>query len=73
MMPDNNCYLANGQPLLMAYRKEYRVMTDNERQRFHYAMNVLKQSGEYDRVSLEHRSVSDFGSGMSMKFHGLFI
>ncbi|KAH7694751.1 CBN-TYR-2 protein, partial [Aphelenchoides avenae] len=54
--PDGNCVLASGYPLAMAYRKEYRMMTDDERYRFHYAMNVLKRNGEYDRLSREHRS-----------------
>jgi hypothetical protein len=45
--PDGNCMLQNGQPLVMAYRKEYRMMNDNERQRWHYALTVLKQNGEY--------------------------
>lgn len=58
MSSDGNCYLASGQPLTMAYRKEYRMMTDNERQRFHYALTVLKQNGEYDRISAEHQLVS---------------
>lgn len=32
-------------------------MTTHERQRYHYAMATLKQSGEYDRFAIEHRSV----------------
>lgn len=58
MSNDNRCYLPNNEPLKMGYRKEYRMLTDNERQRFHYALNVLKQNGEYDRLSTQHLIVS---------------
>ncbi|PAV77135.1 hypothetical protein WR25_17358 isoform C [Diploscapter pachys] len=54
---NNGCTLPNGQPYLMALRKEYRMMTDNERQRWHSALQQLKRSGEYDRMSAEHRTV----------------
>ena len=33
------------------------MMTDNERQRWHSALQQLKRSGEYDRISAEHRAV----------------
>uniref|UniRef100_A0A915E065 ShKT domain-containing protein n=1 Tax=Ditylenchus dipsaci TaxID=166011 RepID=A0A915E065_9BILA len=33
------------------------MLTDNERQRYHYALTVLKQNGEYDRLSSEHLSI----------------
>ncbi|CAB3403535.1 unnamed protein product [Caenorhabditis bovis] len=56
-MGGNGCILPNGQPYLMAYRKEYRMMTDNERQRWHNAVIGLKRSGEYDRLSVMHRQV----------------
>lgn len=58
MRSDGNCYLGSGKPLLMAYRKEYRMMTDYERARFHYVLTILKMNGEYDRLSAEHQSVS---------------
>ncbi|PAV76097.1 hypothetical protein WR25_21565 [Diploscapter pachys] len=57
-----NCILANGQPLLMSYRKEYRMMTEDERNRWHRALNVLKRNGEYDRMSYQHFEVG-VGSG----------
>lgn len=60
MRRDGYCHLQNGEPLAMAYRKEYRMMTDDERERFHWAFNQLKSSGEYDRFAMEHRSVSQF-------------
>ncbi|WKY02555.1 hypothetical protein Q1695_016098 [Nippostrongylus brasiliensis] len=53
----NGCMLPNGQPYLMAYRKEYRIMTDNERMRWNNAIIQLKRSGEYDRLSVMHRQV----------------
>ncbi|VDL79972.1 unnamed protein product [Nippostrongylus brasiliensis] len=52
----SNCVLANGQPLRMAYRKEYRVMTDAERQRYHTAMWTIKGNGDYDQLSRIHSS-----------------
>ncbi|TKR65452.1 hypothetical protein L596_025857 [Steinernema carpocapsae] len=55
--PDGLCHLAGGFPLRMAFRKEYRMMTDFERQRFHQVLNQLKASGEYDRLSDFHRQV----------------
>lgn len=60
MANDNRCYLTNNQPLTMGLRKEYRLLTDNERQRFHYALAILKQNGEYDRLSSEHLIVNFF-------------
>ncbi|XGW14208.1 hypothetical protein V3C99_000492 [Haemonchus contortus] len=53
----NGCILPNGQPYLMALRKEYRMMTDNERNRWNNAIIQLKRSGEYDRLSVMHRQV----------------
>ena len=58
MGPDGYCHFGRtGEPLAMAYRKEYRVMTDDERRRFHYAMTVLKMNGDFERFAIEHRSV----------------
>ncbi|CAD6185960.1 unnamed protein product [Caenorhabditis auriculariae] len=56
-MTGNGCVLPNGQPYLMALRKEYRMMTDNERTRWNNAIIQLKRSGEYDRLSVMHRQV----------------
>lgn len=57
-MSNGNCILANGYPLPMAYRKEYRMMTDDERRRWHFALQTMKRNGEYDRFAREHQSVS---------------
>ncbi|KAK6743998.1 hypothetical protein RB195_010976 [Necator americanus] len=54
---NGGCILPNGQPYLMALRKEYRMMTDNERNRWNNAIIQLKRSGEYDRLSVMHRQV----------------
>ncbi|KAL6726722.1 hypothetical protein Aduo_008663 [Ancylostoma duodenale] len=54
---NGGCILPNGQPYLMALRKEYRMMTDNERNRWNNAILQLKRSGEYDRLSVMHRQV----------------
>ncbi|CAD6186007.1 unnamed protein product [Caenorhabditis auriculariae] len=59
---NGQCVLANGVVLRMSWRKEYRMMTENERQRWHNALNTLKRNGEYDRISREHLSVG-VGSG----------
>ncbi|EJW70378.1 hypothetical protein WUBG_18714 [Wuchereria bancrofti] len=38
----------------MAIRKEYRQLSEEERQRFHSALNRLKQSGDYDKIAQWH-------------------
>ncbi|KIH66111.1 hypothetical protein ANCDUO_03567 [Ancylostoma duodenale] len=40
---NGQCSLPNGQMLKKAIRKEYRMMTDDERQRYHAAIQTLKQ------------------------------
>ncbi|KAK6035920.1 hypothetical protein COOONC_26575 [Cooperia oncophora] len=61
-MQGGNCVLSNGAVLTMAYRKEYRMMTDDERNRWHRALYTLKMNGEYDRISRQHFDVG-VGSG----------
>ncbi|MFH4980879.1 hypothetical protein AB6A40_007588 [Gnathostoma spinigerum] len=56
------CILPSGQPMKMAYRKEYRMLSEEERNRFHRAITILKRSGEYDRLGRIHRAVGS-GSG----------
>ncbi|EPB79832.1 hypothetical protein ANCCEY_01043, partial [Ancylostoma ceylanicum] len=53
-----NCVLRNGQRLGRAIRKEYRVMTDAERRRYHTAMWTIKGNGDYDELSRIHSSFS---------------
>ncbi|KAE9547666.1 hypothetical protein FO519_009122 [Halicephalobus sp. NKZ332] len=55
--PGGQCVLPGGGALTKAYRKEYRQLTENERQRFHSVLQRMKQSGEYDRLSDQHRQV----------------
>uniref|UniRef100_A0A183CW70 ShKT domain-containing protein n=1 Tax=Gongylonema pulchrum TaxID=637853 RepID=A0A183CW70_9BILA len=40
--PQGECVLPNGQTLMMAYRKEYRMLTEDERLRYHNAVTMLK-------------------------------
>ncbi|VDL75228.1 unnamed protein product [Nippostrongylus brasiliensis] len=53
-MQGGHCVLANNVVLRMSYRKEYRMMTDDERNRWHNALATLKANGEYDRLSRQH-------------------
>ncbi|KAK6044415.1 hypothetical protein COOONC_18080 [Cooperia oncophora] len=59
----SGCQLPNGQFMGRALRKEYRVMTDDERNRFHSAMRLLKGSGVFDAFARIHtRSVAAGGA-----------
>uniref|UniRef100_A0A9J2PIU1 ShKT domain-containing protein n=1 Tax=Ascaris lumbricoides TaxID=6252 RepID=A0A9J2PIU1_ASCLU len=60
--PKNECILEDGQLFTMAYRKEYRMLSEEERIRYHNAMAILKRSGEFDRMCVEHFNVG-LGSG----------
>ncbi|CAB04594.1 ShKT domain-containing protein [Caenorhabditis elegans] len=59
---NGQCVLSNGVVLNMSWRKEYRMMTEDERRRWHNALNTLKRNGEYDRLSRQHLEVG-VGSG----------
>ncbi|VDK82198.1 unnamed protein product [Litomosoides sigmodontis] len=61
--PDGNCHLQNGQILQRAIRKEIRMLSDNERNRFFNAVRQLKASGEYDRLASIHKQ------NMNKHFH----
>uniref|UniRef100_A0A0N5CG53 Tyrosinase_Cu-bd domain-containing protein n=1 Tax=Strongyloides papillosus TaxID=174720 RepID=A0A0N5CG53_STREA len=65
MMAPDHCVLPNGEPLKMAYRKEYRMMTDDERFRYHRALQIMKQNGQYDALGRQHRDVSSGGGAHS--------
>ncbi|RCN47519.1 hypothetical protein ANCCAN_06416 [Ancylostoma caninum] len=45
----------NGTVLKKAVRKEYRMLTDEERRRYHDAMNNIKVNGEYDKLARIHK------------------
>ncbi|KAK6729930.1 hypothetical protein RB195_006777 [Necator americanus] len=62
---NGQCVLPNGQMLRKAIRKEYRMMTDDERQRYHAAIRTLKQNGEYDRISRIHSQSTVVGGAHS--------
>uniref|UniRef100_A0A0M3IJ33 ShTK domain protein n=1 Tax=Ascaris lumbricoides TaxID=6252 RepID=A0A0M3IJ33_ASCLU len=47
----NTCTLPNGQQLMKAVRREYRTLSNEERQRLHTAFRAIKESGEYDKLA----------------------
>uniref|UniRef100_A0A183C149 ShKT domain-containing protein n=1 Tax=Globodera pallida TaxID=36090 RepID=A0A183C149_GLOPA len=61
----NICQLANGQPLRKALRKEYRMLTDDERARYHAALKAIKKSGEYDNFARIHSDPAIVGGAHS--------
>uniref|UniRef100_A0AC34R0V6 Tyrosinase copper-binding domain-containing protein n=1 Tax=Panagrolaimus sp. JU765 TaxID=591449 RepID=A0AC34R0V6_9BILA len=73
----NACTLSNGQPLQKALRKEYRMMTDAERDRFHAVIRQLKNNGEYDRLATVHSQFAASGGAHSgpafLPWHREFI
>lgn len=62
---DGMCFLPNGSQLTKAIRKEYRMLTDDERRRFHSALIQLKRSGEYDKLALIHGQAAVSGGAHS--------
>uniref|UniRef100_A0AC35FYI9 ShKT domain-containing protein n=1 Tax=Panagrolaimus sp. PS1159 TaxID=55785 RepID=A0AC35FYI9_9BILA len=73
----NFCTLNNGQPLRKALRKDYRMLSDDERARFHAAIRQLKNSGEYDRLAVVHSQFAESGGAHSgpafLPWHREFI
>ncbi|CAD5210423.1 unnamed protein product [Bursaphelenchus okinawaensis] len=55
--PNNQCQLRSGGTLQKAVRREIRTLSDGERQRLFQIMQQLKNSGQYDSMSGEHRAV----------------
>uniref|UniRef100_A0A914RCA3 Uncharacterized protein n=1 Tax=Parascaris equorum TaxID=6256 RepID=A0A914RCA3_PAREQ len=43
---------------LCTYLREYRMLSEDERQRFHSALVQLKRSGEFDKLALIHAQFS---------------
>ncbi|CAI4227628.1 unnamed protein product [Auanema sp. JU1783] len=74
---NGGCTLPDGKPLQKAVRKEYRMMTDDERQRFHNAFRTLKENGEYERIGRIHSQMSNSGGAHSgpafLPWHREFI
>ncbi|VDM51685.1 unnamed protein product [Angiostrongylus costaricensis] len=50
---------------LSSFRKEIRMMTDDERQRYYSAIRMMKQNGEYDRVARMHTRSTVMGGAHS--------
>ncbi|WKX97947.1 hypothetical protein Q1695_013558 [Nippostrongylus brasiliensis] len=64
-MQMERCALPGGELLGRALRKEYRELTDDERDRFHTAIWAIKRSGVYDDIARIHASVASTGSAHS--------
>ncbi|PIC51125.1 hypothetical protein B9Z55_001766 [Caenorhabditis nigoni] len=60
----NNC-VVQGRPLGKVVRKEYRMLSEDERNRLHQALRTLKQNGEYDRLARVHAQYSESGAAHS--------
>uniref|UniRef100_A0A1I8AZL9 Tyrosinase_Cu-bd domain-containing protein n=1 Tax=Meloidogyne hapla TaxID=6305 RepID=A0A1I8AZL9_MELHA len=54
----NDCTLLNGQKVQKAYRKEIRMLTDEERNNFFNAIKEMKKNGDYDYFAAVHRDAS---------------
>ncbi|KAL6725892.1 hypothetical protein Aduo_007914 [Ancylostoma duodenale] len=48
---DTSCVLPNGNILARAVRREYRMLSEQQRERYHNAMNVIKRNGVYDDLA----------------------
>jgi tyrosinase len=48
-----------------AMRKEYRLLTDEDRRRFHNAMWRIKQNGRFDALAKLHQDYSEGSSAHS--------
>ncbi|KAF8364472.1 hypothetical protein PRIPAC_91395 [Pristionchus pacificus] len=64
-MSGSSCNLQSGGVYGKGVRKEYRMMTDDERDRFHAAMWTLKRNGDYDRLAHIHANVNQAPSAHS--------
>ncbi|KAF8372386.1 hypothetical protein PRIPAC_78815 [Pristionchus pacificus] len=76
-MNGRSCRLPSGAMYGKGVRKEYRMMTDGERNRFHAAMWTLKNNGDYDRLAHIHADVNQAPSAHSgpafLAWHREFI
>jgi hypothetical protein len=54
----DTCILPNGQPLKTAIRKEYRMLTDVERNQYHGAVKKLMENGLFDELSALHLHIA---------------
>jgi tyrosinase len=73
----NQCNLPNGQQLRKSVRKEYRVMSDEERNRYHGAMLAIKRNGAFDEIARLHSQFAESGGAHSgpafLPWHREFI
>nr|CAD2139986.1 unnamed protein product [Meloidogyne enterolobii] len=51
----NDCTLPNGQKVQKALRKEIRLLTEEERNKFFKALRIMKNNGDYDYFAALHR------------------
>uniref|UniRef100_A0A1I8BG70 ShKT domain-containing protein n=1 Tax=Meloidogyne hapla TaxID=6305 RepID=A0A1I8BG70_MELHA len=58
----NQCTLPNGQPLQRAVRTEYRLMSEDQRQRYHNAIIQIKRNGVFDQLAAVHTTAVQTGS-----------
>ncbi|CAB3407380.1 unnamed protein product [Caenorhabditis bovis] len=72
-----NACVVQGKPLRKAIRKEYRMLSDDERRRLHAAFRTIKENGEYDRLARVHAQYADSGAAHSgpafLPWHREFI
>ena len=66
------CTLLDGQPLRKALRREYRTLSDEERERFHNAVHQLKANGEFDRLARLHSRFAEAGGAHAGEKSGLW-
>ncbi|KAF7635297.1 ShKT domain-containing protein [Meloidogyne graminicola] len=59
------CVLPNGTHLKKALRKEFRMLNDDERERFNKILKIMKENGDYDRLSKQHKRVVSEGGAHS--------
>lgn len=57
--------MPNGDMLQPAVRKEYRRLTEDERMRFHNAVEEIRRSGEYDKIAQWHADPEKCGGAHS--------
>uniref|UniRef100_A0A914EAR5 ShKT domain-containing protein n=1 Tax=Acrobeloides nanus TaxID=290746 RepID=A0A914EAR5_9BILA len=65
---DLNClcgYIGGNACNVKARRREYRTLSDDERQRYHAAVLALKRSGEYDNIARTHAQFAQAGGAHS--------
>uniref|UniRef100_A0A0K0E814 Tyrosinase copper-binding domain-containing protein n=1 Tax=Strongyloides stercoralis TaxID=6248 RepID=A0A0K0E814_STRER len=58
----NDCILPNKKKLSKSIRKELRMLTKKERERYHRGIKKLKESGEYTNFATIHSKISLSGS-----------